>query len=1381
MKHRLVAAGCAFAMMIGAYTPVLAEVNVDEESIVESVVVNAKVGDGGAVVTSFDISVKDADVAKDLKAEDFDITGNTSTRYFDVETGEFVTDYEDDGIVVTVDGTSIHMDVEPFSYNGEWLVTCTTPTLSFNKEKVVKVNTLTLDDAERGEFTYAGITRKYALYVPKDENGEEKTNLPLVIWNHGGGEYGPNVDIETTLRANRGLTAWNENGYECAVLMFQISNDNYSYGAANDEAKKMLIDQNNALQMAFARELIAKNTVDASRVYVTGASSGGGATMRFVMQFADEVAGAIACCSMDPIVHIHNNNNFNHDTAVKALEEAWKGNVYTWDGYKGKMVEKKIDTEALVNTPITFTHAQNDPTCNVESSKCYYEALNNLGAKNNKLIIWSDEDMKEYKISNSTAFGAPYLLHWSWVRMLNDTTPGQPMDWLFQQRISDVMSVVVNAKVGDGALVVTSFDITVSDAEAIMNLKAEDFAITGNTSTRVLDSETGGFVTDYADDGIKVKIDGATIHMEVEPFKYDADWKVSCAKAAVNFAKEDVAEVKTLTLDEAERGEFTYAGLTRQYALYLPKNDDGSIKKNVPIVIWNHGGGEYAGDIEATLQANRGLTAWNENGYECAVLMFQISNDNYSYGAANDEAKKMLIDQNNALQMAFVRQLIAKGTVDANRVYVTGASSGGGATMRFVMQFADEVAGAIACCSMDPIVHIHNNNNFNHDTAVKALEEAWKGNVYTWDETKGEMVEKAIDTEAFVNTPITFTHAENDPVCNVESSKCYYEALNNLGAKNNCLVIWSDGDMKEYKLSNSKALGAAYLLHWSWVRVLNDTSEGSPMDWLFKQTNNMVTSVVVNSKVGDGGVVVTSFDITVGDASAIAGLNANDFAITGNTSTRVLDAEKGGFVTEYEDDGIVVSIAGATIHMEVEPFSFNGDWHVVCTNPAVSFDKDNVTEVHTLTLDEAERGEYTYAGLTRKYALYLPKDGEGNVKTNVPIVIWNHGGGEYGPNVDIETTLRANRGLTAWNENGYECAVLMFQISNDNYSYFSAYDEAKKMLIDQNNALQMAFVRELINKDIVDPGRVYVTGASSGGGATMRFVMQFADEVAGAIACCSMDPIVHIHLNDNFDHDATVKALEEAWKGNVYTWDGNLGKMVATPIDTEALVETPITFTHAQNDPTCNVESSKCYFEALNNLGAKNNKLIIWSDDDMKEYHISNDESFGAPYLLHWSWVRMLNDATEGQPMDWLFKQELSSARFFGFKKVGDDLFWYEDGKKQGVYGDPKNIFDVAFGEIERGREIYDPKSDAWYWLDAVKDGAVAKKKEVWMPYVFQGDNDPNGKWVRYDKYGQMIKGWYANDNGVYYYDLITGAMYKGAHVVNGKTYLFDEITGIRQ
>ena len=44
-----------------------------------------------------------------------------------------------------------------------------------------------------------------------------------------------------------------------------------------------------------------------------------------------------------------------------------------------------------------------------------------------------------------------------------------------------------------------------------------------------------------------------------------------------------------------------------------------------------------------------------------------------------------------------------------------------------------------------------------------------------------------------------------------------------------------------------------------------------------------------------------------------------------------------------------------------------------------------------------------------------------------------------------------------------------------------------------------------------------------------------------------------------------------------------------------------------------------------------------------------------------------------------------------------------------------------------------------------------------------------------------MVKGWYACEAGVYYYDKLTGAMYKGAHEIEGRTYFFDELTGIRQ
>ena len=95
-----------------------------------------------------------------------------------------------------------------------------------------------------------------------------------------------------------------------------------------------------------------------------------------------------------------------------------------------------------------------------------------------------------------------------------------------------------------------------------------------------------------------------------------------------------------------------------------------------------------------------------------------------------------------------------------------------------------------------------------------------------------------------------------------------------------------------------------------------------------------------------------------------------------------------------------------------------------------------------------------------------------------------------------------------------------------------------------------------------------------------------------------------------------------------------------------------------------------------------------------------------------------------------------------------------------------------------RGREIYDPESKAWYWLDAAYNGAKAVNKEVLIPYTYRGDNQE--KWVRYDKNGSMIKGWYtaANDN-TYYYNKSTGAMLKGNWRIGGTHYSFDKVTGV--
>lgn len=116
-------------------------------------------------------------------------------------------------------------------------------------------------------------------------------------------------------------------------------------------------------------------------------------------------------------------------------------------------------------------------------------------------------------------------------------------------------------------------------------------------------------------------------------------------------------------------------------------------------------------------------------------------------------------------------------------------------------------------------------------------------------------------------------------------------------------------------------------------------------------------------------------------------------------------------------------------------------------------------------------------------------------------------------------------------------------------------------------------------------------------------------------------------------------------------------------------------------------------------------------------------------------------------------------------------------------------------GVMVTSREIYDEKTDAWYWYDA--DGTMARSKSVYIPY---SEDWSEGKWVYYDENGHMVKGEYHHDGYWYYYDMITGEratgfvylvaddkwvyydneghMLYGEQCINGNWYRFDDITG---
>lgn len=402
-----------------------------------------------------------------------------------------------------------------------------------------------------------------------------------------------------------------------------------------------------------------------------------------------------------------------------------------------------------------------------------------------------------------------------------------------QRPEANVEKVDLCTIVGDNGLMVEAIELTVTDARSIKGLKAEDFDLVNNVCGTFIDPETGAAPADYTDDKIVVKRDKNVLRIEAKPFNINGKsgerfrripWELHCAADSALNVKGDVeAERHIAVLDDCEKGSFTFAGLTREYMLYIPKDEKGNDLKNVPLMVWQIGGGEYDRDMMTVATANRCLVSLATEGIPCAALVFAIANPNYSYSASLFPEKIELIDRNNALQMAFIDTLIKDGRVDGSKLYCAGASSGGGCTMRFMMQFPDRFAAAIPCCAMDPIVPIHMVEEKYEGQFADDITEAFQGKVNKWNGT--DMVPSDIDTQAFVKLPMYFVHAASDRTCKVASTYSYFEARKRLGAKDDLMRIYTDEEMASYGIPQMIA-------HFSWVPLLDDYSEDSPMRWM---------------------------------------------------------------------------------------------------------------------------------------------------------------------------------------------------------------------------------------------------------------------------------------------------------------------------------------------------------------------------------------------------------------------------------------------------------------------------------------------------------------------------------------------------------------------
>ncbi len=399
----------AFTAQAKAETVTAASTGRGQGVTVENVTLHTYVGDDGQEVESITYLLKDIRELGSIEPEDFRITiGSDSYKVNDIK--------------IMRNNVKLYMD--SFRYLGktvyneemqsthyDFAVDSTVDALDLKKGDTCLVKTRTVDDFVKGTFTGSnGIELPYWLYMPA---GSSK--VPLMLWEHGGGEVLATSFEGANILNNRGAVSWIEEGYQTAVLSFQFP-ENYSFGISDKPDQLKMMQDYNLVIHEFIQDLINKGKVDSRRVYISGASSGGGAVLRFVMQYPDFFAAALPICAKDTLIPI---------SQTYGLAYKFNGSLALDDQDYQKCYRDISDLMSHYNitgVPMWFVQAENDPVCTSYTTKILYQVLKDQGAKNNKITMYSDEEMKQ---------AGQMIYHSSWVPAFRSR---EIMDWVYSQK-----------------------------------------------------------------------------------------------------------------------------------------------------------------------------------------------------------------------------------------------------------------------------------------------------------------------------------------------------------------------------------------------------------------------------------------------------------------------------------------------------------------------------------------------------------------------------------------------------------------------------------------------------------------------------------------------------------------------------------------------------------------------------------------------------------------------------------------------------------------------------------------------------------------------------------------------------------------------------------
>lgn len=329
--------------------------------------------------------------------------------------------------------------------------------------------------------------------------------------------------------------------------------------------------------------------------------------------------------------------------------------------------------------------------------------------------------------------------------------------------VDGVVSITANAYVGDLGEAVTSFEITLEDAGAYEDAAQDSFTVDGSSE---------GVSFEVKDNVITLTVPDAVLSSVV----------VLNEGTGLCFTKAEVSEII-----DADTAAFEKLSFTGENGLEINYRLRPSATEKQPLVITLHGAGECGSDNEAHIIANRGSVAWADYTSDATILAPQYAE---KYSTPFEEGQEEIMTAYLETLTEIVNNLIEEGTVDADRIYLSGISMGGGLAWEYAARYPEMFAGIVTFSTRGTIAQVLDNMDRLED--IKTL-------------------------------PCWLFHAAGDTINPTLNSLDLYEGMTALGNENAHLSIYDSLDEEMQGL----------FIHFSWVGGLNTTSM---MDWMFEQS-----------------------------------------------------------------------------------------------------------------------------------------------------------------------------------------------------------------------------------------------------------------------------------------------------------------------------------------------------------------------------------------------------------------------------------------------------------------------------------------------------------------------------------------------------------------